>query len=188
MWWAQLLNSIIGLLNGGGAAGGGSSFESIASATAAGGETSITFSSISGTYKHLQVRGLMQRNTTNATNLRYQFNSDTATNYVFHWLYGDGSLTTSSGTTGVTSAQSGEMPSNTSNILGAFITDIIDYASTTKNKTIKTFSGYDKNGSGKAQLNSGLWLSTAAVTSVTLYFGGDALAAGSTFALYGVKG
>lgn len=182
-----MLNTITAILEAG-AGGGGGAYESIATATAAGGETSITFSSIAGTYASLQIRGIMQRNTTNPMNLGFRFNSDTGTNYAHHWLYGDGSSVTATGTASANFASSSEMPSNTSNILGVFITDIHDYASTTKNKTIRTFGGYDKNGSGKAQLNSGLWMSTSAVTSVTLYFAGDALAAGSKFALYGIKG
>ena len=187
MWWAQLLNTISAFL-GSGASGGGGSYESIATTTAAGGETSITFSSIAGTYASLQIRGIMQRNAAAAMNLAFRFNSDTGANYASHWLYGDGATVTATGASAATYALSVEMPSNTANTLGAFITDIHDYASTTKNKTIRTFGGYDKNGSGKSQLNSGLWVSTAAVTSVTLYFLGDALAAGSTFALYGIKG
>jgi hypothetical protein len=68
------------------------------------------------------------------------------------------------------------------------IIDIIDYASTTKNKTVRVLSGADNNTGtqGEIDLNSGLWMSVSAVTSLTI-FSGVNFNAGSTFALYGVN-
>ena len=70
--------------------------------------------------------------------------------------------------------------------MGVSIIDIHDYASSTKNKVIRTVSGNDQNGAGNIYLTSGLWLSTAAVTSITLFTTANYL--NTTFALYGVKG
>ena len=70
------------------------------------------------------------------------------------------------------------------------IVDIVDYGSASKYKTVRSFDGADMNGSGtEINLTSGLWLSTSAITSITLTTtGGYAFRAGTTFALYGIKG
>ena len=68
------------------------------------------------------------------------------------------------------------------------IIDIIDYASTTKNKTVRAFFGLDLNGSGSVTLGSGLWMNTNAITDININAAADPMAAGSTFALYGIKG
>ena len=80
---------------------------------------------------------------------------------------------------------------------GESIIDIIDYASTTKNKTIRTFSGWDGNAAGAGNdgvvaLHSSLatGTGTTAVSSISMYCyaSGENFLAGSTFALYGIKG
>jgi hypothetical protein len=81
--------------------------------------------------------------------------------------------------------------SDTANVYGAVIVDIHDYASTTKNKTVRCFGGYDANGSGYAAMHSGLWRNTNAVTTLTFVPGsisGGDFNENSTFALYGIKG
>jgi len=191
MWWVELLNSFVSVLDSGGAGGGAGSFESIATLTASGGETSLTFSSIPSTYKSLQIRGISRRNATGELSPSIRLNSDTGANYTLHYLRGNGSAVSAAGFTGQTQAQISQSVASssvTSDIFGVLITDIIDYASTTKNKTIRTFEGSDANGSGYVGLYSNLWASTSAVTSVQMYFQGDTIAAGTTFALYGIKG
>jgi hypothetical protein len=169
-----------------------SSYESIATATASGGETSFTFSSIPSTYQHLQIRYKAQRNTTNVGFMSLRINGVTTTgNYTNHDLYGNGSTVTASGlsASSYSEARGPEMPANsTANTFGNAICDIHDYTSTTKNKTIRWFGGWDNNGSGYVGLNSNLFLSTSAITSLTIYFAGDAVSAGSVFSLYGIKG
>jgi hypothetical protein len=163
-------------------------FESIATVTAAGGETSLTFSSIPATYAHLQIRGVIKRNASPAINLGWRFNGDTSSSYLRHLLSGDGATVSAGSVVAYTSAIDASMPGNVANIYGAFITDILDYANASKTKTVKTFGGYDQNGSGVVTLNSNLWTTTAAITSITAYFQGDTLYAGTTFTLYGIKG
>ena len=164
-----------------------SSYESIATVTAAGGESSLTFSSIPGTYKSLQIRVIGRLSAESTTYVR--LNSDTGANYARHWLRGNG---TSASATGLGSDNYGwgfrlSTSSDAASIFGAGILDIHDYASTTKNKTIRGFTGYDANGSGDIVLLSSVWLSTSAVTSVTILPFSATFAAGSTFALYGIN-
>jgi hypothetical protein len=72
--------------------------------------------------------------------------------------------------------------------MGAFIIDIQDYSSTSKNKTVRTFSGVDFNGSGSVNLYSSLWMSTSAISSLTLTSNTGEFSTNTTFALYGIKG
>lgn len=170
-------------------------FESIASTTLSTSAADITFSSISGTYQHLQIRILARdENTGSLTNqpLAVQFNSDTGANYTIHNLLGNGSTASADGNTAQNYilAQRTTVSSGSSNttIYGVGIIDLHDYASTSKYKTLRCFGGGDMNGSGLVALSSGLWLSTSAITSVKIYRLGYNLSSGTTIALYGVKG
>ena len=171
------------------------SFESIATQTLASNTASVTFSSIPSTYKHLQIR-FLGRSTRAAAdaNIRLQMNGDTATNYSMHDLYGDGTSALATGSATQTYMDLGRAPgtsvTNTS-VFGVGIIDIIDYSSTSKNKTARSFWGYDTNAtpSSLLGLRSGLWQSTSAITSITLFQASSASwLAGSTIALYGIKG
>ena len=75
-----------------------STMDPIAYVTAAGGETTLTFSSIPQTYASLQIRGIAKNQSTSSTTgialLSMQLNNDTATNYATHGLNGDGSTAT----------------------------------------------------------------------------------------------
>lgn len=172
------------------------SFESIATATSNGTETSITLSSIPSTYKHLQVR-IIGRNSIAASDASFaqmQVNGDSSTSYSQHELWGGGSSVTSSGGSGYNSMQYGTIVRNsaTSGIFGVSIIDVPDYASTTKNKTFRILTGNDRNGAGILALFSGLWESTSAINSLTFYPNNPGQSytfiSGTQIALYGIKG
>jgi len=190
MWWARLLNVISGLLSGGAAPAAATSYESIATYTVgAGGQASITFSSIPQTYKHLQLR-LTSTGSTN-TVVQGRFNSDaTYTNYRTHWLLGDGSSASASDRQ--ESAWAGIFTGfvSTSSVAPASVTDILDYTNTNKNTTTRSLIGWDNNGSGYIYLASSLWLNTAAVTSLKIFPYNETsnFAQYTHAALYGIKG
>jgi hypothetical protein len=175
------------------------SYESIATVTVgSGGTASAVFSSIPSTYKHLQIRGIAQTAVnTFIEDARIQFNSDTGSNYIRHALMGNGASATAYSNTGtsilVDAAVSGTV-SGTANIFAVSIIDILDYTNTNKNKTVRVLNGADFNGNpfggngGRVTLTSGLWTSTAAITSITLGGNSSNLNQYSQFALYGVKG
>ena len=159
----------------------------------AAGTSTITFSSIPATYTHLQIRQIAR--TTVATSVQtgngIRFNSDTASNYAIHQLFGDGSSTTTNAIVPDSyifySANTGT--SAGANIFGAAVIDILDYANTNKFKTVRTLAGADLNGSGSIYFRSGLWRSTSAISTITI----DCRDSGvfteySSFALYGIKG
>lgn len=164
------------------------SFDSIATLTPSAGATSATFTSIPGTYKSLQIRGINKSNTGGATvSLDMRFNSDTGTNYGIHVISADGSAVTAYGQ-GAYNSTLGPLGGGQANTFGAFIFDIHDYASTTKNKTVSMFGGVDENTSGGyIRLASSVWVNTSAITSILLKPSSNSFGAGTTFALYGIN-
>lgn len=180
-----MLNGLVGMLGVGG--GVATNFDSIATySVGGGGSSTIVFSSIPSTYKHLQIRGLSGNAGGAGNSLNMYFNTDsTTTNYYHHNLRGDGggTATAGNGNTYRVSYVGGASP----NFAGLII-DILDYADTNKYKTVKTLGGYDANGSGWIALNSELWKSTSAVNAITLTAdGGNSFQQYSHFALYGIK-
>ncbi len=172
-----------------------SSYESIASATGTGSSTTITFNSIPATYKHLQIRGIasdVYSGVHGTTVVLVQFNSDTGSNYTRHSLYGNGSTVSAAGNANLTSMgiNGGLTYGTATNVYAASIIDILDYADTSKFKTMRYFSGADRNATDSSYyitLGSGLWRSTSAITSITLTSNNDNFTTATQFALYGIK-
>jgi len=189
-----LLNTILGSLSSGVAAST-SSYESIASATGTGSSGTITFSSIPATYSHLQIRCIARTDTGFATDfIQFRFNSDTGSNYTYHGIEGDGSSTYNFAGTSQTVAFDTTITGSgaSSNTMGTAIIDILDYANTSKYKTVRTIGGQDQNSSsnlGIIRLMSNLWLSTSAINRIDLTSYRSAnWTTSTTFALYGIKG
>jgi len=159
-------------------------YESIQTATVgAGGVSSVTFSSIPSTYKHLQIRGMMIGSATSW--VRMQLNSDTGTNYAIHELRGNGSSASASATTSADHIWLGLTTSASYPV--SFVTDILDYTNTNKNTTARSLYGQEQSGAGQTGITSGVWLNTSAVNNITLFINGGNLNQYSSFALYGVK-
>ena len=163
-----------------------SSYESIATVSVgSGGQSSIDFTSIPSTYKHLQIRYIARGSI--LTNSLIQFNADTGSNYSWHVLYGTGASALAAGGGTNSFMYASNIASATSNFTGGVI-DILDYASTSKYKTMRTLGGYDANGSGEIGLFSGSWQNTNAITSIKLYPNSSGTYSQYTqFALYGIK-
>lgn len=187
-----MLNTVLGSLSSGVAAATGA-YESIATVNGTGASSTVTFSSIPSTYKHLQIRWIAKDTTgTTVANLRITCNGITGTSYAFHQLYGDGSVVTATGNASAAYSNAGVIRSTaTADVMSAGIIDIHDYASTTKNKTFRCFSGSDANTGTTADrvyLVSGLLMSTNAISSIDLITTGTFFTTTSTFSLYGIKG
>lgn len=153
------------------------------------GASSVSFTNIPSTYSHLQVRLFARTTGSNVQSYaKLEFNSDTTgSNYRSHYIQADGS-TVAAGTNANASLHYDIAGANASaSVFGAIIFDILDYKDTNKYKTIRALGGTDNNGSGRMNLTSGLWMSTSAVTSLTLTpFSGN-FAEYSQAALYAVK-
>lgn len=165
-------------------------FESIQTYSSISGQNSITFSSIPQTFKHLQIR-----TSTLATTDGYiesRVNADSGSNYAWHILTGQGSATGASGQPSQTKLRitgfNNQMDTTNPYVS---ITDILDYTNTNKYTTFRTLSGLDSNGAGDINLISGVWLNSAAVTSIEFFLSptsAKTFRTGSHIALYGIKG
>ena len=173
-------------------------YESIANSVVTSSNTqSITFTSIPQTYKHLQIRGIGKWSKTSAadvSNLIIRFNSDSSSNYARHSVGGVGTSSISGGANiNASEGYIGYSPDSVSaftNIFSGQIIDILDYSNTNKNKTIRTFGGFDSNSAsfGYIHFMGTLWRSTNAINSITLYMDNLDFSIQSQYALYGIKG
>ena len=148
-------------------------------------------SSLGSTYKHLQLRYAGRGSGAYfEAGIRTRFNADTGNNYAAHFLLGNGS-TVSSGlylstsiSAGLTGLISGA--DSTANVFYSGYVDLLDFASTSKNKTTRALSG-GTGGANRIDLHSTVWMNTSAVTSWTIFPSTGSFVAGSRFSLYGIK-
>jgi hypothetical protein len=171
------------------------SYEPIAVMTVpAGGLSSITFGNIPQTYTSLQVRCIIRiTGASNRESVKLYFNSDTATNYARHLLWGDGGSASAYGQANDNYVLMSDFAgaSASANIYGAAVVDILDYANTNKFKTARGIGGVDLNAAVTVYdgLFSAVWRNTNAITTMTLVpFDNSNFAQYSSFALYGIKG
>ena len=143
-------------------------------------------------FQHFQIRLVTRTNrAANEDPLGIRFNGDSGNNYVTHLLYGSGSSVASA-----TSIPGGPFnylipayvgaANNTANAFSGLVIDILDPFETAKNKTVRCL--WATPAGNLVGIDSGLWMSGAAITSITLFPGiGSALLQGSRFSLYGLK-
>jgi hypothetical protein len=182
----------IGFFGGGGSAG---DYEQIATAFGTGSSGTISFTSIPQGYKHLQIRAVGRNSQSGSSDrLAIRFNSQTGYTYSCHRLVGNGSTVTSAANTTTDAIDAGYItgPSSGADRFGVQIVDILDYSSTTKNKTIRSLSGaVDPGVSGSfVSLHSGMFYGNQnAVTSIQLTtLNVLNWTTTSRFSLYGIKG
>lgn len=158
--------------------------------------STIEFTSIPSTYKHLQIRYTAKdtyaSGTASFSTANVRFNSDSGSNYTGHYFYGNGETVVSGGDTSAS-----YLPRIYGSVYGSIssfatgIIDIFDYANTSKYKTVSGLFGVDfNNGTTNYGMlyGSGLYMSTSAVSSILFYPANTAFAVGTNFAIYGIKG
>lgn len=186
-----MLNVISGIFSEGAPPVSPTSYESIATVTVgSGGQSSITFTSIPSTFKHLQIRGLLRTNRGLAYD-SFNLTANGGTSYSGHVFEGDGGSASAAGAGSQTSINYNGIAGNggTASSFAAIVLDVLDYSNTTTNKTFRYLHGYDLNGSGKVSLASGAALSTSAISSLTFVPQNSSLFVQySQLALYGIKG
>lgn len=172
------------------------SYESISTVTVgSGGVANVEFTSIPSTYTHLQIRSSVQTNrgTFGTDYINVIINNDTGSNYARHHLGSDGSTIATGATANATFFSGGVAGTPQGSTFAPGILDLLDYANTNKYKTMKSLNGNDINGSiggyaGELYLQSGLWMSTNAVTSLKFTPAvGSLFTQYTKFALYGIK-
>jgi hypothetical protein len=184
------MSGVLGGLLGSLKSGVSTSYESIASFYSLGTVTSYTFSSIPGTFKHLQLRMYLPGGTSvSATNLDIQVNGDTGTNYVNHWFNGTGTTVSASSQTSNPRIEEMVLFRSANTYPAGVILDILDYADTNKYKTFRTLSGKEDGNSGDVRITSHMWMSTSAITSIKVYpDNNNNFPPGVRLSLYGIKG
>ena len=153
-------------------------YEKIATSTLGSSQSSVTFSSITGSYTDLVI--IINGVSSTSAELYARFNSDSSSNYSFMQFYGDGS---SRGT---------DIRNNeTSNRIGSIRTvtnlvtcNIFNYANTT---TFKTSTSRDGAGSVITNTFTGLWRSTSAINNIEFFPPTGTFNSGMVFTIYGIK-
>ena len=162
-----------------------STYIPIASQTAGGSVSSITFSSIPQGHTDL-VLVFTGSVTSGSGDLGLRFNSDTGSNYSTTWLSSQASGT-SGKSTSATSITATEY-SYLDNVRSTLTTiNLLNYSNNTTHKSLLTRSG--KTGYG-VEAKVGRWRNTDAITSITAFTTGSNpnFTSGSTFSLYGIAG
>ena len=177
----------------GGGAAGVPAFDLLEQRVLDSAESSVTFSSLStyaADYQHLQIRAVVRSNSTGGTSSTLIFNSDSSASYSIHTLHGNGSAVDSDGYTSITYAApfiNIAIATSPSNAYRAGIIDILDPFETTKNTTLRVLEGGPAGTGSEIRLNSGAYLKTDAVGSVTIGLESSTYTIGSRFSLYGIK-
>jgi len=156
----------------------------------------VTFSNIPSGYQNLQIKAYSRgdynpgANTTGTLYMRFNGDS-TTTNYYNTYFRSDGysiSNGNSQATGLATMTSTLPLSQALASTFGFNMIDIMDYASTTKSKTWKAIGGVNQNvaatNANFSAVNSGIWVPTSAITSITLLTDGNHVA-GSRFDLYG---
>jgi hypothetical protein len=153
----------------------------IATTTLGSSVATYTFSSIPSTYTDL-VFVVNMGATAAFQDMTVIFNGDTAANYSFTRVGGNGSTTASARSTGASNIRlDGNGPDTV--ITSTYLINVMNYANTT---TYKTLVDKFSRASGGVEATAGMWRSTAAITSVTFGMTSGSLLAGSIFTLYGI--
>jgi len=167
-------------------------YDALATVTPSGSTKTITFTAIPNTYKHLQLRVMALPSAADQLVCRVGNGSiDSGSNYARHTLNGNGTNAAANGTANYTyfNIYGWRVGGSTTSPMVAIV-DFLDYANTSKNKTVRILSGMDNNGSGEVALNSGLWMnSTNPINQISVY-AEDNLGnwtSTSSFSLYGVR-
>lgn len=157
----------------------GSTYTPIATTTLGTTQSNFTFSSIPSTYTDLIIIASIKNNSGDGASYM-QVNGDTGTNYSSTVLNGDGT----SATSGRQSSTGNGMLATRCDATNFWINtvQIQNYANTTTYKTAL----WRSNDGSYLVAGVGLWRSTSAISSITLYPSGASYVAGSTFTLYGI--
>ena len=156
-------------------------YEPIATNTLGTAVSTVTFSSIPATYTDLVF--VFNGTGASATYSGVRLNGDTGNNYSYIYIAGNGTSALSS-----RASNSPEIYTSTGNTVTTTqsntIVHIQNYANT---NTFKTVLIRNSSSTVEANIVSGVWRNTAAVTSFTFKTPGVNFAVGSVFTLYGIK-
>lgn len=159
--------------------------------TASTATTNINFDAIPQTFTHLQFRISASANNAGGDTLTiYGFDGTGGnSNSAYHTLYGNGTTAFAFGATAQYNPGLTQMPgTSATSTRGSAIIDILDYRNTNKYKTVRSFGGYDANGSGYVSLTSVLAFGIGSSTTLNnvWFYIANSFAPGSRIDLYGI--
>ena len=163
----------------------GGDFDSIASVTLASNADTMGFTSIPGTYKHLQIRGIFNSTAIRNGTPRFTFNGSTTNLYSIQAIR-NSTIDNENDIGQAYISLAVQLPG----FFNCFILDIFDYADTNKFKTFQLRQGVSDytNSEFYSVFGTGHYRSLSAVTSFTLQDQQVSdLTSLSTIALYGIK-
>ena len=181
---------LLGILNAQAAGAAAGSYDLLETEILTGTQASVTFSSLNSTYgadyQHLQLRmvavGSGQPSYGVWSQIRFNGDTDgTSPRYAWHELRGNGSTVSSSA--GSNYREILTFTLNDGKVTAA-VTDILNFASTSTNKTLRTLTG---NADLSIRLGSGLYNTLTAIDEITVSTQSNNYAIGSRFSLYGLK-
>lgn len=154
-----------------------------------GGASTVTFSSISTEYRHLEIQFVVYQQTTGGGNSRIQLNSDTGSNYKSAYFESSGgSIVTGLSESGTGKATSG------AGISGATASDSLHPSSGSiflpfSNKTDRWKYIFWRGGNYSSYVGrfANVWENTNAITSIKFYTDTGSWASDSRIALFGYK-
>ena len=161
----------------------GSTYTPIATYTATGSVSTYTFSSIPATYTDL-VLVINAATAASTGNPSIRFNGDTANNYSFTILYGNGTSAASTRDSNLSYLYFAVATFLNTTYDENLIIQIQNYSNATTYKT--SLARVNKASTG-VEATVGLWRNTAAINSLTIFLpNGSNFSSTSTFTLYGI--
>ena len=161
-------------------------YEKVQSTTLDSTQSSVSFTSISGAYTDLV---LIINPIANAASDSYpyiRFNSDSNTNYSRTFFRGTGAATAADRASNEDRGYLiGGNVVQTNNAFNGIV-NINNYSNTTTYKSYSSRTNSPTGTNASAEGLVGMWRSTSAITSITIYCGSNSFVSGSTFALYGI--
>ena len=151
-------------------------YEPIATTTLGSNQATVTFNSFGG-YTDLI---LVANFTITDSGQNYKVKFDSSSNYSDTRMLGTGSSAASYRS----SNEDGIIIGNTYSGTNTAITQFMNYANTS---TYKTVLSRQNNAGTLVSAHVGLWRSTSAITTMTLFQTAGSFVTGSTFTLYGIK-
>lgn len=150
---------------------------------------SIDFTSIPNTYTDLLILTSTRLDNGTDNGVRLQFNGDTASNYSWRYIYGNGSTATSG--SGATQTYAFGAISNRSTATASTFANCYTYIPNYTASTAKSVSldGINENNAtaADAMLWASLWTGTAAISSIKLFPSVGNFVQYSTAYLYGIS-
>lgn len=153
------------------------------------GVSTVTFSSIPGSYEHLILLGTARSTTAGSTNtlVSIQLNGDTSASYSWQQVFSNGAAVNAQGFAGVTTGTVADAPLDTStaNEASSFKCEFLFYSGTSfwKNWTSQNIGFFNNN--QYVEIFNGSWHNTSAISSITIIIGSGNFKAGTKFDLYG---